>query len=285
MTAILDKQIKAIITLLGDSDEKTVDLVRSTLVEIGAEAVPSLQRAGQEAGPDVRTRLKTLVEEIRYNDLEERFREYASREDDLMDLEDGAFLIAQFRYPDLNWAGCRGELDRIAQGLRGRLAGKKRPDEIIYEINYHLYQELGFHGNTQNYYDPDNSYLNRVLDRRVGIPISLSLVYLLIARRLDLPVVGVGLPGHFMLKYEQNDFCAFLDAFNKGQALTREECVRFLLSSGYEIREGYFAAANSREVITRILRNLVYIYNQRQDKERARRLTRLTQILQAPGRE
>lgn len=283
MNTALDHQLKAIFTLLSDRDERTVDLVRQTLIEIGPDAVPSLERAQEAADPHIRRHLQTVVEEIRQNDLEDRFRDYAARDESELDLEEGALLIAQFCYPDLNSTDCRNELDRLSDEIAIRLIQKNRPEEIVRQINRYLFLEQGFHGNTRNYYDPDNSYLNRVLERRAGIPISLSIIYLLVAKRLGLSIVGVGLPGHFMLKYEGEGFCLFLDAFNNGQILTRDECIRFLLNSGYEVQSGYFAPATVRDILTRMLRNLVYVYGQLKDKERAHRLTRLVHILQLPA--
>ena len=282
MNTALDHQLKAIFTLLSDRDERTVDLVRQTLIEIGPEAVPSLERAQGAADPHIRRQLKTMVEEIRQNDLEGRFRDYAAREEADLDLEEGALLIAQFCYPDLDSTDCRNELDRLSDEIAVRLIRKTRPEEIIRQINRYLFLEQGYHGDTRNYYDPDNSYLNRVLERRAGIPISLSIVYLLIAKRLDLPITGVGLPGHFMLKCEGEGFCLFLDAFNNGQILTRDECIRFLLNSGHEVQPGHFSPATVRDILTRTLRNLVYVYGQLKDTERAHRLTRLVHILQSP---
>jgi regulator of sirC expression with transglutaminase-like and TPR domain len=221
------------------------------------------------------------VEQIRQNDLEDRFREYAGGDDADLDLEDGALLIAEFRYPGLNRADSHLELDRIADEISGRLPRKNRAEEIIQRINRHLFTELGFHGNTQDYYNPDNSYLNRVLERRTGIPISLSVVYLLVAERLSLPIAGIGLPGHFMLKYEREDGGLFLDAFHQGRILTRDECIRFLLNSGHDVQSSHFAPATARDILTRMLRNLVYAYSQLKDKEKAHRLTRLLHILQS----
>jgi regulator of sirC expression with transglutaminase-like and TPR domain len=283
MDTALDQQLKAIFTLLSDRDEKTVDLVRQTLIDIGPEAVPSLERAQEAAAPYIRRQLRTMVEEILQNDLESRFRDYSALDEPELDLEDGALFIARFCYPDVNPATCREELDRLSDEIARRLIRKTRPEEIVHQINRFLFVELGFRGNTLNYYDPDNSYLNRVLERRTGIPISLSVVYLLIAKRLELPVVGVGLPGHFMLKYENEGFCLFLDAFNNGKILTRDECVRFLLNSGYEVHPGSFAQATVRDILVRMLRNLVYAYGQSKDKDRIFRLTRLIHILQTPA--
>ncbi|HSG05833.1 MAG TPA: transglutaminase-like domain-containing protein, partial [Nitrospiria bacterium] len=139
--------------------------------------------------------------------------------------------------------------------------------------------------NVQNYYDPENSYINQVLERRTGIPITLATVYLLIAQRVGLPLSGVGLPGHFMLKYEQGKTCIFIDAFNSGRALTRDDCIRFLLNSGYEVQEECFLETTPRDIICRMLRNLIYAYHRIGDRDRACRLTRLIHILQLSPQE
>ncbi|HUK55882.1 MAG TPA: transglutaminase-like domain-containing protein [Nitrospiria bacterium] len=283
MNPSFDRQFNAIFTLLSDQDEKTVDLVRQTLIDIGPEVVPSLERAKTAAAPHIRGQLQTVVEQIRQNDLENRFRDYAGFGEADPDLEEGSLLIARFGCPDLDPAATRLALDRIADEISNRSIRKNRPEEVIHGINRHLFEELGFHGNTEDYYNPDNSYLNRVLEQRAGIPISLSVVYLLVAKRLGLPISGVGLPGHFMLKYEREDGCLFLDAFHQGQILTREECIRFLLNSGYEIQSNQFSSATVRDILTRMLRNLVYAYSQLKDKEKAHRLTRLLHILQLPA--
>jgi regulator of sirC expression with transglutaminase-like and TPR domain len=283
MNTFQDDQLKAIFTLLSDRDEKTVDLVRQTLIDIGPDAVPSLERAQGAAAPFVRRQLQSLVEQIRQNDLESRFRDFVSRDESELDLEEGAFFISQFRYPDTDPLEGGEVLDRLADELETRLIRRRHPDAIVHQMNRFLFLEQGFHGNTRNYYDPDNSYLNRVLERRTGIPISLSVIYLLVAKRLNLPIVGVGLPGHFMLKYEEGDCSLFLDPFNNGKILTRDECVRFLLNSGHEVQPGHFASATVREILTRMLRNLVHAYGQLKDNDRAFRLTRLIHILQAPA--
>ena len=278
-----DNQIKAILTLLADPDERTVDLVKQTLVSIGEDAVPSLLKAGEIADSRGREQLKAILDEIRLNGLEERFRHWAVPHEPSPDLEEGIFLLAEFRYSDLVVEPYRRGLDEMAQVLGQRLQGITHPGSVLEQVNRFLFREEGFHGNVQDYYDPDNSYLNRVLDRKTGIPISLSVVYLLVTRRLGLPVSGVGLPGHFILKYESPDFSNYLDAFNQGQILTRGDCVRFLLNSGYEVKEDYFASVSSLEIILRMMRNLVYIYTQLEDHSRVQRLTRLIKILDGPS--
>ncbi len=280
----IEKQIGAILTLLADRDGRTAQLVSRTLVEIGRPAIPTLQQAATTAAPAIGTQLREIVAEIRQKGLVDRFRALALRGAD-MDLEEGAFLIAEFGHPDLSAASYRRDLDHIAGLLAKRLSAKADPDDVIDGMNLVLFNELGFRGNTENYYDPNNSYLNRVIDLRVGIPITLSVIFLLLSKRLGLPVSGVALPGHFVVKYEAEDFCRYLDCFNRGQKLSHEECLRYLRNAGHEIRDEYFLPAGVRGILIRILRNLIYAYNQQGDAARVRHLAHFIQILQSTVQE
>lgn len=280
MSSALEPQIKAVLTLLSDNDGDTVDLVRKTLVEMGPNAVPSLQKAGATAGDVLRETLTGVVEEIRQNDLEKRFQEYSDQEDHEMDLEEGAFLVCLFGNPDMNVSAYKRRLDFMGKEVSSRLSINSSPQNWVPQINHYIFKELGFRGNIDNYYDPENSYLHRVLERRTGIPITLSVLYLLISQRVGLPLVGVGLPGHFMMKYESGRTCIFIDAFNRGRSLTRDDCIRFLLNSGYEFQEECFLETTPREIICRMIRNLIYSYHRSGDRDRACRLTRLINILQ-----
>lgn len=285
MEPALEPQMKAILTLLSDPDKGTVDLVRQTLVDMGPVAIASLQKAGEGAVDDLRERLTSVVDEIRQVDIEARFQEFSDQDDHEMDLEEGAFLVSLFGHPDLNVTGYRRRLDFLAKEVTARLSTNANPQNWIPQINHYFFKELGFRGNVQNYYDPENSYINQVLERRTGIPITLATVYLLIAQRVGLPLSGVGLPGHFMLKYEQGKTCIFIDAFNSGRALTRDDCIRFLLNSGYEVQEECFLETTPRDIICRMLRNLIYAYHRIGDRDRACRLTRLIHILQLSPQE
>ena len=103
-----------------------------------------------------------------------------------------------------------------------------RSGDLLLIINHYLFDELGFTGNEENYYDPENSYLNRVMDQRTGNPINLCLLYMLLARRLRLPVAGIGLPGHFICRYQSTAAEIYLDPFNRGKFLTKADCVQYL---------------------------------------------------------
>ncbi len=183
--------------------------------------------------------------------------------DHRIDLGEAALVLAQLEYPDLNVGWYVEALDEFARQAASRLVGRYDPDRTIERLNRFLFSELGFRGNEGDYYDPRNSFLNDVIDRRTGIPITLAVIYLEITRRLGLPFYGVGLPGHFLVKYDDNRQVTFLDPFQKGRILDREHCqdlVRSLKGNDVCLTAQDFRAVDNRYIVTRMLNNLRSIY-------------------------
>ncbi len=203
-----------------------------------------------------------------------RFLALARRPDAEVPLAEAALLIAQEEYPDLSVARYLGELDRMAAGARAAVlaeapAGTRAGIEVL---GAYLFRDLGFRGNRDEYEDPRNSFLNDVIDRRLGIPITLSLVYCEVARRagLEPAPVGVGFPGHFLVKYEVAGEVdpLVIDPFNGGRIVTVETLVATLAHSKIDLRPDLLRAARPREVLVRMLRNLKEIYRKGDDLRR-----------------
>lgn len=273
-----ESQIRALIRLLADEDEKIVQTISGRLIDIGSSAVPLLQEAEIEQ-PEMAERIASVLEEIRGGKLEDELIQLAAMLDDQMSLEQGAFLIARYAYPSLDVAIYTRQLDEMAQEVRDRIGPRASGEETVKTLNRYLFAEQGFKGNTKNYYELENSYLNRVIDRRTGIPISLSVVYLLIGKRLGLPVHGIGMPGHFLVKYESDRYKIFVDCFNGGALLTEKNCQRFLTEAGYGFDEKYLQHSPVRAILSRMLKNLLAIYAKLDDPLKTARLTRLMEIL------
>jgi regulator of sirC expression with transglutaminase-like and TPR domain len=194
----------------------------------------------------------------------ERFAELVTREQ--FGLAEACLLIAQDEYAGLDVAAGIARLDAIAATVRGRLAADASPEQKVAALNRHLYGELGFAGDVDTYYDPRNSYLNQVLERRTGIPITLSIVYLEIGRRLGLAVQGVSFPGHFLVRLRLARGTLILDAFTGGEPCSESE-LRTRLGRVLPPAEGakadlarYLEPASPREIVARVLRNLKSIY-------------------------
>ena len=180
-----------------------------------------------------------------------------------VDLGRAALVSAQLEYPGLDPDPYLKKLAAFARSIRSRLSHHASPPSAISAINRCLFDEQGFHGNEADYYDPRNSFLNDVIDRRTGIPITLCVVYLEMARRLELPFFGVGLPGHFIVKYNNGDDVFYIDTFHQGQLLEREGCrhlVSSVLGAASELTDSNFGAVDERYIILRMLHNLRGIY-------------------------
>jgi regulator of sirC expression with transglutaminase-like and TPR domain len=165
-------------------------------------------------------------------------------------------------------------LDTFASTVRSRIEAGSEPEQIVEVMNEFLFDDLGFSGNEENYYEPENSYLNRVIDRRTGNPISLCLVYMLIGRRLKMPLTGIGLPGHFICRYQTTTAEIYIDAFNHGQTLTKVDCVKYLLHMNHTLEEGHLLPVSARRMLLRICANLHQIYAQEENEELVERFQR-----------
>ena len=279
-----ENQIRALIRLLGDEDDRIVKTISGRLIDYGDSAVPLLQEAEIEQ-PDMADRIATILEEIRGSRLEEELLDLVNRPGHEIDMQTGTFLLARYAYPSLDVSRYERQLDDMARELRGQIGSRVSGEETVKALNRYLFTEQGFKGNTKNYYELENSYLNRVMDRRTGIPISLSAVYLLIARRLGLPVHGIGMPGHFLVKYESEKYKIFIDCFNGGALLTEKNCARFLTEAGYGFEDRYLQKSPPRAILTRMIKNLLAIYTKLNDPLKKARLTRFIEILGCEQRE
>jgi regulator of sirC expression with transglutaminase-like and TPR domain len=176
-------------------------------------------------------------------------------------LDLAALDIARLETPDLDLAPTLAILERLASEIAARVAANASGPEFLRAANAYLFRELGFRGNETDYNDPRNSCLNYVLDRRTGIPITLSLVYIEVARRLGRPVAGVGLPGHFIVQYDDGEFSAYLDPFHEGRLLTVAECLRLAREhTGVEADSTALAPVGHRYIVVRLLNNLRVSY-------------------------
>ena len=279
MPVVSESQIKALIRLLADENVRIAKTICARLVEAGDPAIPLLQEAEIEQ-PEMAARIAAVLEEIRGMRLEQEFHELLEKGDCQVDLERGVFLIARYAYPTLDERHYSTMLDDMASEVRDRLGSRVSGEEAVKSLGRFLFTEQGFHGNTKHYYDTENSYINKVLDRRTGIPISLSIVYLLLTHRLNLPAFGVGMPGHFLVKFEAGKYKIFVDCFNGGALLAERDCTRFLQQAGYGFEDRFLDRTSNRAILVRSLKNLIPIYRKMEEPSKEERLSRFITILE-----
>ncbi|HSD50008.1 MAG TPA: tetratricopeptide repeat protein [Candidatus Methylomirabilis sp.] len=202
----------------------------------------------------------------------QRFTGLVSRPEIAIDLAEAALVIAQEEYPKLEVDRYLNRLDAMGTDVLARVGPREDPHRLIAALGDYLFREQGFHGNTDDYYDPRNSFLNDVLDRRTGIPITLSTVFMEVGRRLGLRLHGVGMPGHFMVKYEGADEEIVIDPFNGGAILSHADCQR-LLDKIYQgkvaFEPRFLATVGTRQILNRMLSNLKAIYCKKQEFAKA----------------
>ncbi len=191
------------------------------------------------------------------------FNELVTLPDNAIPLAESALLVACEEYPQLEIGPYLDQLDVIARVAKERVHDTDSPQEKVSKINSVLFETFGFRGNAENYYDPRNSFFNDVLDRRIGIPITLSAVYLEVSRRLNFPIWGVGMPGHFVVRYADREQEFFLDPFNQGEILSRDDCrarIHGMYGDSLRYSERLLERVTNREILLRMLNNLKVIY-------------------------
>ncbi len=206
------------------------------------------------------------------HDITDEIARIASMEDHAVELAPSALLIARLQYPSMDGSYYLGMVDDMARRLGRRIREPNEPESLVKLINEILFQEEGFRGNTDNYYDPRNSYLNEVLERKLGIPITLSIIYIEVGRRAGLRTYGIGLPGHFIVGLLTDTGRIFIDPFNQGEILTEDGCrriVRSHMGMSTVFNRSLLDPTWPKQILVRLMRNLKGIYLSTNDPPRA----------------
>ncbi len=272
--AFNESQKRALLTLLTDDDLEVYYSIRNTIVEQGAGARDWLKDHALSSDPVLRRRSQEIVDHFERRDADNSFLIFCLKNGEDLDVERGAWLLSKTQYPQINISAYHALLDSYAGDLKDRIDFGARPDRILATINYYIYQEQKFLGNVKDYYDPDNSYLSMVVDRKMGNPISLSLLYILVARRLHLPVAGIGMPGHFICRFQSSREEIYIDPFRKGKLMTKGECMKILIHSGHDYHEGFLSPVTPRQILKRMCSNLHHTYTTHDMADEAMRLQR-----------
>lgn len=278
-------QISYLIQLLTDRDDFVREKVRLQLVELGEDTLPFLEIAVRGGDVSLRVQAQKVINAIFPKKLGEKFRQLAQKglgRD--VDLETGILLIMEFGYPDFDPEACRENIDSLAHRLKQNLDPDANPSQTVSVLTHLLFQQEKFKGNQADYLNPDNTYLNKVLENKTGLPITLSALCVLVAGRLGLPIVGVGLPGHYIAKYNLPENAIYFDPFHQGRLLTRKDCIQIVEQFGQSFEEYFLSQATHRETLIRMMNNLVQVYQSSNEPEKAATLSGYIKILLNPSK-
>jgi regulator of sirC expression with transglutaminase-like and TPR domain len=249
-------EIQSLIKLLDD-EESVFQIAKGKLLEYGESALPYLPNDQSQSrsifvqrSSEIREELLRLVFKVGFILL----KKDSNRD---LYLEDALFLIARYRYPELDITPYSQLLNLYARELKEKTSTVLDPMDIFQCIISFFIEEKQFLGNIEDYYNEENHYINKVLDTKRGIPISLSIIYLLICRKINLPVCGIGLPGHFILRFSFDQHHIYFDPFNNGQILQKKDCMVLVENLGYIFSEQFLESVSNRQIIERVLRNII----------------------------
>ncbi len=278
-------EIESLIYLLEDPDPQVQLGVKKRFEEIGENAVPLLDQFRTETVKDSE---KQTINDIIYNiTVGSLFEEFT----DLMEqgvhnrrqLEEALLLICRFGNPTLRVEEYRKKLDKLSSNIGSDVAYTPSVSEKMQIMLQYIFRELRFRGDAMDYHNPDNAYLDRVIDRRKGLPIMLSAVVMFISRRLNLPFYGVNMPIHFMLMYQTHNQEILIDPFDGGTIVSYNQCFYFLKKNGIEPRPEHLQKADEANILLRCIRNLIQSYAKDKDEKRVNDLRKLLQIAELKG--
>lgn len=262
-------QKEAIERLLSDDDPFTVDLVKEQLVSKGEESLPELQQMLSAATNDnVRRHVTEVLGEIDSRQAADELSLLCPLFPDYGNIEHASWLLARVFLPGISVERYLHILDQYARELAPLLKNAPQPAERIAVIAAYLGKRHGFRGNSDNYYLPDNSLLPRVIDSKRGIPISLTLLYMVVGGRSGISIDGVNLPGHFLARHDGILF----DPFEGGRIVTLADCTAILSRQNLAFDPSHLEVATPRVMFRRMLTNLLYIFQNNEDEARAEQL-------------
>ncbi len=265
------QEVKALISLLDDPDEQVYSEVKSKLISFGKVVIPTLEDSWTYTEQIVQNRIEGIVHQIYFNQLLNDFKDWIKDKD--YDLLKGSILVARYQYPELNAEKIKTYIDQIRRDAWLEMGYNLTALEKVRIINHVIYNVYGFTGDTTNVYSTQNAYINNVLETKKGNPISLSILYAIIAQNLDIPIYGINLPEHFILAYsdkasllpffrhsDNHGVLFYINPFSKGSVFSKNEIDAFLHQLNIKPEKAYYAPCNNLTIIKRMLQNLMKIY-------------------------
>ena len=266
--------------MIDDRDEFVRNRVKDQLIEIGEDAIPFLEIAAKTENLQVKSKALEVIEAIIPKQLLKKFGELARNSTEgCWSLETGVILLAKFGYPSEDPDGISQALDQLAEEASDQVKNNKSPEQAVRALTRFLFFDKGFKGNKTNFFDPDNTYFSRMLEKRKGIPITLSTLCIFVGQRLELPIVGVGLPGHYIAKYDSLTQPIYFDPFDDGRIITQKDCAKLTEKMGYHFEEHYLGAATNKETLARMMNNLIMVYKKNSLLEKVDYLTSFIKAL------
>lgn len=276
------EKLASVLKLLDDESTEIQRIVQNQLYENALEIV--LNKNGYRSGLNKVNQFQfdNLLNELHLEITIQAFRSLFGNATEDVDLEGAILIISYWSDPTANCAELMQQLDAMSISISADLPKTGHPLAFIGHISDYLFHELKISGNSTDYYNPDNSFLHKVIQTKKGIPITIAILYILISNRLGLPVYGVPLPGHFILKFYNEEDEIFFDPFYNGKVYSRQMCYRYLQNVNAENREKILNGCSNFDIVTRVLKNLQLVYSSYQyDTEKVIQIESILEMLES----
>lgn len=275
-------EIESLMLLLGDPDPFVQEQVQLRFMELGNRAIPILDQIRVETkNKEEKKRAKDVLYKLTFTSLKEDFAELLLEGiGNRAQLERAVITLARFGNPTLRESEYVKKLDYFADMIRSSLRYNRSEREEMQTFMKFIFEDLNFRGDNKDYHNPANGFIDQVIERRKGLPISLSLVAMFIARRLQLPVFGVNMPIHFMLAFVGEKEEQLIDPYDQGAEVSYDQCYFFLKKNNVTPKPDHFKMASDLNILARCIRNLMHSYERNEEHERVRDLKSLLELVE-----
>lgn len=276
-----ENELKALVSLLDDEDAQIISHVEEKIISLGEEIIPFLETEWESnLNPLVQSRIEDLIHILQFDSLKSKLVSWF--EDEEGDLLEGMWLIATYQYPDLELTKLRQDLEQIYYEAWLEYKTDIHPYDQVKLLNSVLFGKLKFGANTKNFHSPGTSLINVVLESRKGNPISLCVIYMLVAQKLKMPVFGVNLPNLFILTYKstnENYSQFYINAFNRGLIFSKEDIDNYIAELRINPQDSFYQPCSNQEIVLRSLRNLVNSFEKIGDHSKSEEIKTLLQLV------
>ena len=274
-----EKEIRALVSLLDDNDNEILKHVENQIFSIGADVIPFLEAQWENSfDSDLQQRIEQMIHSIQFEDLISKLADW--KEEGAEDLFKGMCIVCSYLYPDVDYSDLSKELEQLYYEVWLEFKYDMHPLDQVKVLNSIFFHKLRFRPNTKNFYAPNNSMINMVLETRKGNPISLCVVYLLIAHKLKLPMFGVNLPKQFVLTYKSKDMQFYISVFNKGLVFSRADIDTHIRQHNLSPSPAFYEPCSTQDIIVRVLRNLYVSYKELGETQKMEEILRLVGIVE-----
>ncbi|PWJ54519.1 transglutaminase superfamily protein [Dyadobacter jejuensis] len=264
-------EIKALISLLDDEDHEVSQHVEGRILSLGGSIIPLLETEWENSfNPTVQHRIEELIHELQQSILMDRLQTW--RNSGGQDLMEGMWIVATYLYPDLTLEELNVSVEQLYYDIWTQFQDEMNPVDQIKRINGVFFGDLNFSANTKNFHSPSNSMINIVLETKKGNPITLCVIYLLIAHKLKLPIYGVNLPNLFVLTYKKDQVQFYINVFSRGIIFSKTDIDHYIAQLNIKPKDIFYQPCTNLEIIQRVLRNLLLSYEKTGDHEKKKEL-------------